>query len=232
MNYLQKFFWDMQKACISYGRKNEAAWISNAVIDVVFKKLEANSAEVDASVKAQAAADTSGSTAKNLVSRNALGKKIYKIERRLSFFAKTTKDALLKAQVNAPESDFTDETDTEYVARYSKILSLARQYLSKMTAHKITAAELDALDAELLAVQKLPTDTEMVTSDRTTATRSIKELRAEAHEYLDQIDDGFEGMVDDETFLDGWFAVRKIKGRHKSKAASVTETEAAKTTTK
>ena len=32
----------------------------------------------------------------------------------------------------------------------------------------------------------------------------------------DKLDDAFEGMLDDEdAFLDGWFAVRKIKGRHK-----------------
>ena len=36
--------------------------------------------------------------------------------------------------------------------------------------------------------------------------------------FPDKLDDAFEGMVDDEdAFLDGWFAVRKIKGRHKPK---------------
>jgi len=31
---------------------------------------------------------------------------------------------------------------------------------------------------------------------------------------LDKLDDGFEGMIDDDNYLNGWFAVRKIKGRH------------------
>ena len=38
---------------------------------------------------------------------------------------------------------------------------------------------------------------------------------AEARVLLDKQDDAFEGMTDDDAFIDGWFAVRKIKGRHK-----------------
>jgi hypothetical protein len=61
----------------------------------------------------------------------------------------------------------------------------------------------------------------MVTNDRNSARRSIKELISEAHIILDRLDDGFEGLIDDEDFINGWFAVRKIKGRHKPKEKSV-----------
>ena len=57
----------------------------------------------------------------------------------------------------------------------------------------------------------------MITNDRKSAGRSIKDLIAEARNMLDKLDDAFEGMTDDGVFLDGWFAVRKIKGRHKPK---------------
>ena len=40
----------------------------------------------------------------------------------------------------------------------------------------------------------------------------------------DKLDDAFEGMLDDtDAFLDGWFAVRKIKGRHKAKDKTLKE---------
>ena len=46
----------------------------------------------------------------------------------------------------------------------------------------------------------------------------LKVLIANARLQPDKLDDAFEGMVDDtDAFLDGWFAVRKIKGRHKPK---------------
>ena len=46
----------------------------------------------------------------------------------------------------------------------------------------------------------------------------LKVLIANARILLDKLDDAFEGMLDDtDAFLEGWFAVRKIKGRHKPK---------------
>jgi len=43
---------------------------------------------------------------------------------------------------------------------------------------------------------------------------------------LDKLDDAFEGMLDDtDAFLDGWFAVRKIKGRHQPKDKIVKVTD-------
>ena len=45
------------------------------------------------------------------------------------------------------------------------------------------------------------------------AGRSFNDLTAEARFILDKLDDGFEGLVDDQNFIDGWFGVRKIKGR-------------------
>ena len=37
------------------------------------------------------------------------------------------------------------------------------------------------------------------------------------HLLPDKLVDAFEGMVDDDAFIDGCFAVRKIKGHHKPK---------------
>jgi hypothetical protein len=49
------------------------------------------------------------------------------------------------------------------------------------------------------------------------AVRSIKVLIAEARKILSKLDDAFEGMIDDNDFIDGWFDIRKIKGRRKAK---------------
>ena len=54
----------------------------------------------------------------------------------------------------------------------------------------------------------------MVTNERKSAVRSVKALTKEGSYILDKLDDGFEGFLDDDKFLDGWFAVSKIKGRH------------------
>jgi len=40
----------------------------------------------------------------------------------------------------------------------------------------------------------------------------LKELIADARLQPNKQDDAFEGMIDDDAFIDGWFAVRKISG--------------------
>lgn len=64
----------------------------------------------------------------------------------------------------------------------------------------------------LQGLEKMQPTIGMITNDRKSAGRSIKDLIAEARNLLDKLDDAFDGMVDDNVFLDGWFAVRKIKG--------------------
>jgi len=77
---------------------------------------------------------------------------------------------------------------------------------------------LNNLTAELSALEKMQPTIGIITNDRKSARRSIKEVIAGARLLLDKLDDAFEGMLDDtDAFLDGWFAVRKIKGRHKPK---------------
>jgi len=63
----------------------------------------------------------------------------------------------------------------------------------------------------------------MITNDRKSATRSIKDLINEAHHLPDLSDDAFEGMLVDEAFISGWFSIRKIKGRCQPKEKSTKE---------
>ena len=55
----------------------------------------------------------------------------------------------------------------------------------------------------------------MITNDRKSAGRSIKDLISEVRNIHDKLDDAFGEMVDNDAFIDGCFAVREIKGRHK-----------------
>jgi len=64
----------------------------------------------------------------------------------------------------------------------------------------------------------------VITNERKSTGRSIRELIADARIIRDKPDDAFEGMIDDGDFIDGWFSVRKIKGRHKPKEKTANET--------
>ena len=108
--------------------------------------------------------------------------------------------------------------EKEALIKCNTLLKRGNEYLPKTAGYGITAEELNNLTKELSDLEKMRPTIGLITNDRKSAGRSIKEFIAEARILLDKLDDAFEGMVDDEdAFLDGWFAVRKIKGRHKPK---------------
>ena len=125
---------------------------------------------------------------------------------------------MLLNDVDVPESTFILLPEKEALIKCSSILKRANEYLSQTAGYGITADELNNLTAELSDLEKMHPAIGMITNDRKSAGRSIKDLIAEARVLLDKQDDAFEGMIDDDAFLDGWFAVRKIKGRHKPNA--------------
>jgi len=98
--------------------------------------------------------------------------------------------------------------------RCNSIIKLGYEYLDKVLGYEITADELKALTEELTLLENMQPQIGVITNDRKGAVRSIRELTSEARRLLDKLDDGFEGMIDDESYLFKWFAIRKIKGRH------------------
>jgi len=141
-------------------------------------------------------------------------RKMYKLECKLSFYAKENGDQELLKDVSIPESKFDDISEKKALIKCSTILKRGNEYLPKTADYGITAVELENLSTELSALEKMQPTIGLITNDRKSAGRCIKELIAEARFLLDKQDDGFEGMIDDDAFIDGWFAVRKIKGRN------------------
>ena len=223
MDLKGKTFWEMEKESISYARKNESVWMNLAVIAANVKALERNEGELELAFKAQDKNDPGGYVDDKNQRFTTFFRKIYKLERKLSFYAKNTGDKVLLGDVVISESTFDNLPEKEALIKCSNIIKRGNEYLSKTADYGITAGELTALSAELSELEKMQPTIGMVTNDRKSAARSIRDLIAEARNLLDKLDDAFEGMVDDTAFLDGWFAVRKIKGRHKPKDKTTKE---------
>jgi hypothetical protein len=83
------------------------------------------------------------------------------------------------------------------------VLTRGNEYLSQTADYDVTAAELEALATELAAIEKMQPAIGVITNDRKSAGRSIKELIAEARKILSKLDDAFEGMIDNDEFLNG-----------------------------
>ena len=222
MDLKGKTYWEMEKESISYVRKNEDFWTKMAVLAANVEALEGNERELDLAFKAQDKNDPGGYVVQKNEQFTLFFKKIYKLGRRLSLYAKQTGDKVLQNGADIPESTLVLLPEKEALIKCHSLIQLGYDYLPKTADLLITAEYLKSLSDELAELEKIHPKIGMVTNDRKSARRSIKELISEAHIILDRLDDGFEGLIDDEDFINGWFAVRKIKGRHKPKEKSIT----------
>ncbi len=217
MDLRGKTFWEMEKESISYIRKNESVWSGMAVIARNVFALEQNEQELDLAYKAQDANDPGGHVDQKNMKLNEFYRKIYKLACKLSYYAKNVSDKVLLDDVAIAESVLMRLPEKEALIKCNTIINRGNEYLDRTADYSINAAELDSLSEELTELEKMMPAIGLITNDRKSATRSIKEVISEGHIELDKLDDAFEGIIDDNRFIDGWFAVRKIKGRRKPK---------------
>jgi hypothetical protein len=222
MTNLEKTFDAMAKSCMNYGRGKEIVWISNPVIKPIFELLEVKSSLLDAASSLQIESDTSGHfTNKNGRLENLI-KRTYKMSRKLSLYAKLTNNQILLNDVDISESSFQKEGDDAVLSFCNLIVKRGREQLDATSVYGVTADELNGIEADVLAFKQLPATITLVNSDHKAATKNIKQAIADVRIVLDQLDDAFEGLLDDQAFIDGWFDVRKIKGRHHYKKVAET----------
>ena len=215
MDLKEKTFYEMLKESVSYTQKNQSVWMHLAVIAANVGLLEENERELGLAFKAQDENDPGGYVDQKNQQLTLFFRKIYKLDRKLSFYAKENGDKVLLNDVEVAESTLEQTPEKEALIICSTILKRGNEYLPKTADYGITADELENLTTELSELEKMHPTIGLITNDRKSARRSIKEVIAEARNLLDKQDDAFEGMIDDNAFIDGWFAVRKIKGRHK-----------------
>jgi len=222
MNLKAKTFWEMEKESISYLHKNENWWTKSAVIAATVNKLEASENELDTSFKAQSSNNPGGQVAnKNSLIDNFF-RRMYRLGRKLLLFGKVNNDQGLINEVSFTETSLRKLTEKEALIKCHSVLQIANKYLDKTADYSITSEELSALSADLRELEAMQPSIGMITNERKSAVRSVKALVKEGSYILDMLDNGLEGIVEDDNFLEGWFTIRKIKGRpiyHKDKPA-------------
>jgi hypothetical protein len=214
MNELEKTFQDMAESSVSCLDLYKSHWIDNLVIAPEVEELRKIVKELGEAAKVQGDTKTEGEVAQKSVDLSTLGKLIYKLACNLGHFADKTNNKVLSKIVSIPESKFTKGEEKKVFIRWEAVLSAGREYLPQMGNYGITAANLDNLDAQLAKLKDKPKMIDAASSERKSATRSIKSITNNARALLKSLDKAIKGMMSDEKFLAAWFDARKIKGRH------------------
>jgi len=214
MNYLERTFWSTEKNCIVYLQQHETFWINIPMLNTIIGLLIVNEKSIDDAVLAQNQNKDSGIIDKKKDRTLAFIKRCYRLDRKLTLFAKRTNNLVLLNDVDITEAAFVESGINAATNPCTAVITLGRKYLAQTAEYGVTPQELDALETELVEVKKLPAEAQVNKNEHKTTTQSIKQLINTAHSILDQLDDGLEGMIEDEDFINGWFEARKIKGRH------------------
>jgi hypothetical protein len=214
MNYLERTFWSSEKNCVLYLQQHDTFWINIPMLSTLIGLLIANEKSIDDAVLVQNQNKDSGVVDKKKEQTMAFIKRCYRLDRKLTLFAKRTNNQVLLKDADISEATFLESGINAATNTCTAVITLGRKYLAQTADYGITSQELDALETELVEIKKLPAEAQVNKNEHKTTTHSIKQLVVTAHSILDQLDDGLEGMIEDQDFINGWFEARKIKGRH------------------
>ncbi len=220
MNRLEKTYQDMVKNSLSFLNDTEKVWTKIEVIREDVAELLKIDKEIDEAAKVQNDSTPEGKIAQKRQDMAALGKSFYRMGRNLCNLAKKTNNQVLLKAVDISESGFISGEEKELILRFRAVLAAARLYVTELVKYNVAASDLDALDTRLALIVSMPETISVANSQRKSATRTIKELNSEARIILDRLDDAIEGMINDDKYIENWFDVRKIKGRHVSSKKS------------
>jgi hypothetical protein len=217
MKTIEKTFKTMETDCISYGNANNTVWSSNGIIKALFNSLTDNNTQLDSAIELQKQSDPTGMTTNKNKKIEALINRTYIMGRKLTLYAKQSKNTILLNDVDINESSMIHFDDDKLILACNLIVKRGRENLTATASYGVTSVELDGIAADVAAIKALPSTITVVTSDHKSATKAITRIITQARIILDQLDDAIEGMITNQTFIEGWFDARKIKGRHHPK---------------
>ena len=227
MTFKEETFWVMLKNCVLYAKQNRKTWVKKGIILEIFEDLEKTEKELDEVAQLQRDKDPGGFVEKKNLSIQNFVKRAYRLSCKLSLFARKTNNSVLLHDVDIAESTFVRESEISTLKLCSTIIAHGSEHLSQIEKYEVTKEEVDQLSVDLEELKKMPTEINLLSNERKSATREIKDLIVDTRDTLNDLDDAFEGMINDENFLEGWFEARKIKGRHNNKRQIDNEADAA-----
>jgi hypothetical protein len=214
MNYLEITFWTSEKSCIYFLQQHPTFWNNNPILKARVELLFDSEQSIEDYLLKQSENKENGLKNKKDDGLHSIIKKCYRIDRKLTLYAKLSNNQVLLKDADISESAFLDKGLNASANTCITVLNIARQYLPQLAGYDITAQYLDTLETEINTAKTLPAELQVGKNEHKILGNSIKNELNNARTILDHLDDGFEAFIEDEDFINGWFEARKIKGRH------------------
>lgn len=203
-------FLKMNSSVITGLNKEKAVWEGEVEIVDLFSRIEQRFIKIEGEKLIILGTDKSGFTiAKNGIFDSII-QKTFKLNRKLSGYAKLRNDYELLPLVDVSLSGLTKGTEMEAVDRCLAIVNRATVLLPKLTTFKVTEALLTIIKQLIKDYKSKVDQRTTVSSDVSVTGEDIDEGISELRSNLEILDDLIEGLIDDEEFIARYKGWRKI----------------------
>jgi len=154
---------------------------------------------------------TEGYTVSKIVAMDTMVNLAYKMALRIKGYAKKAGNEVILQSVDFSMSELQSGPPTEIINRCKIIAATAQANLAYLTDYKVTATDITALrDAINNAIPNAAQRDAAGAERRGGITLTLPALFSDAGEEANDLDDLVEGLIDNEDFVTGYFAVRHI----------------------
>ncbi|HEX3006453.1 MAG TPA: hypothetical protein VHO90_02435 [Bacteroidales bacterium] len=180
---------NMAKAVISLYEKFLSLWTGNVAVEESVNKLKAYTAGVDSAAYEQVNKEPKGLTTDKNTHRKLIIALTLGIIAKIRPYAKRINNNELLQAVDYSESELVQVTEELCINRCSTVAAKGREYLTKLTAYKLTESDLVALETALEPFDSMIEKRDVTRGERESATEKIGVLVPLIRQELHILDD-------------------------------------------
>ena len=201
---------NMYNAVLQYLDENFEIWHNVTPVANQQAHLKSIVVSINNKSEEQQGKSTEGYTASKIVAMDTMVNLAYKMALRIKGYAKKGGNEVILQSVDFSMSELQSGPPTEIINRCKIIAATAQANLAYLTDYKVTATDITALrDAINNAIPKAA-QRDAAGAERSGITLTLPALFSDAGEEANDLDDLVEGLIDNEDFVTGYFAVRHI----------------------
>jgi hypothetical protein len=201
---------NMYNAVLQYLDENSGIW--NNVTPVANQQAHLKSVvdSINSKSEEQQGKSTEGYTASKNAAMETMVNLAYKMALKIKGYAKKAGNKVILQSVDISISNLQSGSSREVINRCKIIAATAQANLSHLAEYKVTPADITTVrDAISNAIPKTA-ERDATSAERRGITLTLPSMFSEAGEEASDLDDLIEGLIDNEDFVTGYFAVRRI----------------------
>jgi hypothetical protein len=200
----------MGKSVLVTFRKNESVWAGEPVIVESVGRIDGLLGRIDVEATRQKENETPGFTAVKEQKRDLLEKALFRMSGRLKVYAVRSGDAKMAERTGFTQTELNNMSMNALLTAARTVAGLAESLPEALAAYRITPEDVAALRELTDATGMLYAERDAAQSERSKNTMQLTVLVGQLRSELKLMDTQVEAYIDDDEFLQTYFAARRV----------------------